>query len=387
MTSTIYLTAEHDAFRSRVRTFLDREIVPFADEWEAKRCLPREAWKAFAREGFLGLLHAKSVGGSQQGLFHSVVFLEELGATGYGGLRAAISVHAYMASHYLAAAGPIVERAYLVPAVGGERIAALAVTEAQAGSDLALLALTASADDQGFVLSGEKTMVTNGTTADFLVVAARTGRPPQTGRPGVTGLSLVVVDGNSQGLTRTPLEKIGWHSSGTACIRFDDVKVPSDHVVGRLNTGFYQLMRGFQLERLVAAVLAVGGADRCLRDTVRHLKARRAFEGTLANLQAVRHRIADAATRLAAARHLIYHAAWAYETRDLPVEECSMAKLMATELASDIAVLALQLHGSHGYLAEAAVARAYRDAPAATIAAGPSEVMRDIIAHTAIDEA
>jgi len=166
------------------------------------------------------------------------------------------------------------------------------------------------------------------------------------------------------------------------------VRVPLDQVVGRPGSGFYQLMRGFQLERVVAAVLALGGADRSLQLTREHLVRRGAFGARLADLQAVRHQVADLATNLAAARELVYHAVWRYQSDDLgSVRECSMAKLCATELATRMADTSLQLHGAHGYLDDTEVARAFRDARAGTIAAGPSEVMRDIIARLEIDEA
>jgi citronellyl-CoA dehydrogenase len=171
-------------------------------------------------------------------------------------------------------------------------------------------------------------------------------------------------------------------------VRFEAVRVPLDQVIGRVDSGFYQLMRGFQLERVVAAVLALGGADRSLQLTREHLVHRAAFGARLADLQAVRHRVADLATDLAAARELVYHAAWRYQSDDLgSVRECSMAKLCATELATRMADTSLQLHGAPGYLDGTEVARVFRDARAGTIAAGPSEVMRDIIARLEIDEA
>jgi acyl-CoA dehydrogenase len=316
-----------------------------------------------------------------------VVFLEELGRTGYAGLRAAVAVHAHMATHYLATSGSAeLQQAYLVPAIGGDKIAALAITEADAGSDLGRLATVAEVDGENLVVRGEKAMVTNGTTADFYVVAVRTGAQASTTRRGVTGLSLVVVDAGAPGVVATPEEMLGWHCSDTATVRFDDVVVASGDVVGRRDSGFYYLMRGFQLERLVAAALSMGGAERCLDDTIAHVRRREAFDGTLSSLQAVRHRLADLAARLAAVRQLVYHAAWRHGVDGLAVEECSMAKLLATELACEIADASVQLHGASGFLAGSAAGRAHRDARAAAIAAGPSEVMRDIIAHVVLDE-
>jgi acyl-CoA dehydrogenase len=389
---SIYFTEQHQRFRMEVRDFLAGAIVPFAPSWEAQRRVPREAWKSFGEQGLLGLLHSREVGGSARDLFSSVVFLEELGRTGYGGLRAAVSVHAYMATYYLARSGDTALRQrYLAPAVAGDKIAALAVTEPGAGSDLAGLTSTVRAQPDHFVLDGTKSMVSNGSSADFYVLLARSrarsGVPSGGGR-GAAGLSLFVVDADSPGITIDRTEPVGWRTADPATVHFEAVRVPLDQVVGRLDSGFYQLMRGFQLERVVAAVLALGGADRSLQLTREHLVRRAAFGARLADLQAVRHRVADLATNLAAARELVYHAIWRYQSDDLgSVRECSMAKLCATELATRMADTSLQLHGAHGYLDGTEVARAFRDARAATIAAGPSEVMRDIIARLEIDEA
>lgn len=389
---SIYFTQQHQRFRMEVRDFLAEAVMPFVASWEAQRRLPQEAWKSFGKHGLLGLLHSHEVGGSDRDLFSSVVFLEELGRTGNGGLRAAVSVHAYMATYYLAHSGSAeLRRSYLVPSVAGDKIAALAVTEPGAGSDLAGLASTVREQPDHFVLDGTKSMVSNGSSADFYVVLARrsaaSGVSSGSGR-GAAGLSLFVVDADSPGIAIERIEPVGWRAADPATVRFESVRVPLDHVVGRQGSGFYQLMRGFQLERVVAAALALGGADRNLQLTREHLVRRRAFGARLADLQAVRHRVADLATDLAAARELVYHAVWRYQSDDLgSVRECSMAKLCATELATRIADTSLQLHGAHGYLDDTEVARAFRDARAATIAAGPSEVMRDIIARLEIDEA
>lgn len=387
---SIYLTEQHERFRVQVRDFLARDILPFAADWEAQRRLPRHAWNSFGGQGLLGLNHSREVGGSERDLFSSVVFLEELGRTGFGGLRAAISVHAYMATYYLARSGSaMLRQRYLAPAVAGNKIAALAITEPAAGSDLAGLASSVHEQPDHFVINGVKTMVSNGSSADFYVVLARAARPsgaPSARNP--AGFSLFVVDADSPGLTIHRTEPMGWRTADPATVSFEDVRVPLGQAIGRPNSGFYQLMRGFQLERVVAAVLALGGADRSLRVTRDHLVRRSAFGARLADLQAVRHRIADLATDLAAARQLVYHAVWRYQSDDMgSVRECSMAKLCATELASSIAGVSLQLHGALGYLDATEVARTFRDTRAATVAAGPSEVMRDIIARLEIDEA
>ncbi|MCB5907507.1 acyl-CoA dehydrogenase family protein [Streptomyces pinistramenti] len=382
---SVYFTDAHESFRAEVRAFLTEEVVPFAESWERERGLPRSLWKTLGEQGLLGLLHPRAAGGLERDLFTSVVFLEELGRTGYGGLRAAVSVHAYMATHYLAVAGGAsLRETYLAPAVRGERIAALALTEPGAGSDLSRLAATAEPDGDHFVVRGTKTMVSNGTAADFHVVAVRTAPDTSAGRHGATGLSLLVIDAGLPGVTARPLETLGWRAAGTATVVYDGVRVPADRLIGRRNSGFYYLMRGLQLERLVASVLALGGMERMLEDARRAMSERELFGGTLGGLQAPLHRLADLATELAAARQLVHHAAWCHQQGELPVTECSMAKLHTTELACRIADASLHLQGARGYLDGSDAARAYRDARAATIAAGPSEVMRDIIGRALI---
>ncbi|MGK4006556.1 acyl-CoA dehydrogenase family protein [Sorangium sp. So ce1036] len=383
---SVYFSPEHDAFRGRVREYLSREVLPFAEEWERDRCIPRHAWQAMGQGGLLGLHYPRTYGGAELDLFHSIVFLEELGRTGYAGLRAAVSVHEYMATHYIATSGSeALKRAYLTKAIAGEKVAALAITERDAGSDLNRIATTATLDGDCFVVNGEKTFVTNGTTAGFLTLAARTAPASAAAKHGAVGLSLLVVDADSPGISRARQEKIGWHCSDTAELRFEGVRVPAANLIGRPGSGFISLMRGFQLERLVAATLAVGGMVRCMEETCRHLLGRRAFQGTLAGLHTVRHRLADLSTDIEAARQLVYHAAWLYQRGELPIAECSMAKLRATEVASRVAAECMHLHGSAGYLDGSAISRIYRDAPAATLAGGASEVMRDIIAQLAIE--
>ncbi|MET7502997.1 acyl-CoA dehydrogenase family protein [Streptomyces microflavus] len=380
-----HFTPEHETFRAEVRAFLAAEVTPHATRWDEEGSVPTHVWKSLGQRGWLGLAHPEEAGGGARDLFTSVVFLEELGRTGFGGLRAAVSVHAYMATHYLARfGGPELMRTHLAPAVRGDRISALAITEPGAGSDLSGLSVTAERVGDLLVVDGVKSMVSNGMTADFLVVAVRTG-PAGRGPRGATGLSLLVVDTDLPGVTRVQQRTLGWRSAGTAAITFRAVRVPADRVVGRLDHGFYYLMRGLQLERLVAAVLAVGGAERALDDLCAFLRRRSAAGTVLAERQALVHQIADLSTDLAATRQLIYHTAWLYENGELPAVECSMAKLRATELACRVADTSLQFQGSHGYLEESSAARGHRDARAATIAAGPSEVLRDLIGRARLN--
>jgi acyl-CoA dehydrogenase len=383
-----YWSPEQEAFRHGVRRFISDEVLPFADQWERDQRLPDSLWRAFGGAGLLGLLYPTVYGGANRGLFHSVIFLEELGRSGYAGLRAAISVHAYMATHYLAKTGTeMQQRDYLAPAIAGERIAALAITEEQAGSDLAALQTVALQNARGYTISGQKTFVTNGTSAHFALVAAHSASTLQLSSPTVTDLSLFIVDLDKPGVTRRSLRKLGWHCCDTAEVSFDRVEVSAAHLIGRVKSGFMQLMQGFQLERLVAAALALGGMDRCVEITLRRLCDRPICGHPVVEYQALRHRMADLITEIEATRQLVYYAAWLYENGDrLPIAQCLMAKLKATELATQVATECLHMHGSQGYREDAEIARLYRDAPAGTLAAGTSEVLRDAIAQLALED-
>lgn len=375
---SIYFSPEAAAFRTRTRQFLHERIAPHLDEWEARRRIPRHVWKMFAERGLLGLHYPRAYGGGELPFFHSVAYLEELGRLGSGGFRGALSVHSYMATTYLHLAGDDRQKlAYLKPAVAGDMIAALAITEPQAGSDVSGIQCAARATADGrYTLRGGKAFVTNGLTADFIVTAARTGGD------GSAGISLFVVDAGAPGVTRTPVEKLGWHCSDTANVEFDDVVVEAEQLLGRRNSGFLWIMKAFQLERIAAALLAIGETDHALELARAYVKQRRVFGTTLAGHQVVRHRLAELMSRAEAARHLAYHAAWLHSQGRLAIAQCAMAKLRATELAVEAAGQCLQLFGGHGYLAEAPISRVFRDTRLATIAGGASEIMREIIAET-----
>ena len=258
-----YFTAEHEGFRRSVRTFLQKEIAPYAPDWERRREMPRSAWLAFAAEGLLGLNHPRSVGGAERDFFHSVVFLEELGRSGFGGVRFAVALHSYMATSYLAASGsPDLQRRYLAPAVAAGKIAALAITEPQAGSDLTRLAATAREDGDHLIVDGEKRFIVNGCFADFFVTAVRTQGPA--GPSGHSNLSLCVIDRDRDGVHVVPNDCISWRASGMADLSFRGVRVPAANLIGRRNSGFTQIMKNMQLERLAAGITAVGDAAHCL---------------------------------------------------------------------------------------------------------------------------
>jgi acyl-CoA dehydrogenase len=380
-----FLTEEHEAFRRSLRTFLHKEIAPFAADWERRRVVPRSAWRALAGEGLLGLNHPRSAGGAGKDIFHSVVFLEELGRLGFGGVRFAVALHCYMGTSYLATNGsPALQERYLQAAVAGERIAALAITEPQAGSDLSLLEARAREDGDELVVDGEKRFIVNGCFADFFVTAVRTSGEP--GASGQRGLSLVVVDRDSAGVHVEASDCVAWRASGIADVSFRGVRVPRANVVGRPGGGFMQIMKNMQLERLAAGISAVGDAAGCLEATWAFLKRREAFGGPMSAKQAVRHRMADLLTEVEAARQLAHFAAYSYARDPLSVTACSMVKLKATEVARVVAEECQHLHGAEGFREGGDLVRVVADARAATVAAGASEVMRDIVVQSGYEE-
>lgn len=377
-----FFNEEHEAFRSAVRQFMEREVAPNAEMWEREERIPRSIWHQMADNDLLGINYPVEFGGTAADFFFSVVFLEELARGTMGGFTAAVGVHEYMALAYIHKFGSrLLKENYLGPGIRGEKIGALAITEPNTGSDVSAIRTRAVREGDHFIINGGKTFITNGVYGDFIVLAARTDPGA-----GPAGISLFAVDSHSKGVDTRKLKKIGWNSSDTAEISFDGVKAPASHLIGQENMGFYYIMECFQLERLVAAITAVAGADYCLEITLKYIREREAFNRPLAKFQAIRHTLSDLATEVEAARQLTYNTCWMYKEGVPAIKECSMAKLYATELAKKVADACLQYFGGYGYMEDYPIARAFRDARAGTIVGGTSEIMREIIAKVLIDQ-
>lgn len=378
---SLYFTEEHDLFRQSVRQFIANEVVPNTEAWETARRIPVSAFQRMGELGFLGLPFAEAYGGSNADFWFSVVFLEELARCGMGGFTTAVSVHEYMAINHIAKAGSeYLKQTYLAPAIAGQKVAALAITEPDTGSDVSAIRTTGRRVDDEYIVNGAKTFISNGTYGDFVTLAVKTN-PDR----GTNGISLLVVDLDSPGVTRTKLNKMGWHSSDTAEIRFDEVRVPTENLIGVENSGFYYLMESLQLERLVAAIMAVSGAELALEWTLTYLQEREAFGKPIGKFQAIRHKIADIATEVEMAKQFVYHTCWLFAQGDSVVKECSMAKLYTSEMQKRVIDTCLQFFGGYGYIEDYPICRAYRDARVGTIAGGTSEIMREIIAKIVID--
>jgi len=379
--TSIYFGEEHESFRRAVRQFLEAEVAPQARDWEEARRVPREVFRRMGDLGFLGILFPAELGGTGASIFHALAFLEELPRSLMGGFVAAVSVQQFIATGAIHLHGtPEQKRRWLAPSIAGTMVGAIAISEPDTGSDVAAIRTTARREGGSWVLDGAKTWITNGVEGDFVVVACRTDRDA-----GAGGLSLIVVEADTPGFTRSKLKKMGWHSSDTGELVFENARVPLGNLVGGENEGFYLIMETFVLERLVTAATAVGSIRLALEETRRYVLSREAFGRPIGRFQAIRHRLADLYAEAEAAAQLVYHAAWLHERGENPVAEACMAKLLATELSKRTADECLQFFGAFGTVEEYPIERLFRDARFGTIVAGTSEIMREVIAKVAID--
>ncbi len=373
-------TDEHEMLRRTVRAFVEKEVAPQVDAWEEAGRIPREFWRRLGELGLLGLEFPVEYGGGGGDFLSSVVLGEEMARCRSGGVAFSVLVHTDMSSPWLTRYGtPAQKGAYLPAIVRGETVCALGITEPGTGSDMAGIATRAVRDGDRYLLTGSKIFITNGVYGDLYFVAARTG--PGTADRRHAGISMFLVERGTPGFTMSRrLDKMGMRASDTAELSFQECPVPCSNLLGEEGRGFQQLAAGLQRERIMAAVLALSGAAQAPDDTTAYLRERQAFGGPLGDKQVLRHRVADMATEIEAARHLVYHAAALYTAERECVTEVSMAKLFATEVANRVAYQAVQLHGGYGYMREFAVERFFRDVRLWTIASGTSEIMREIIA-------
>ncbi len=382
--SDYYFTEQHQTFRQSLRSFLQKEVIPHIDQWEADGELPRSIWKQFGDMGCFGLNYPEAYGGLGLDFFYVTVMLEELCRCNSGGFAASIMAHPLLAlAHINASGSEALKQKYLTRGIAGDLFGCLAVTEPGGGSDVAAIQTKAIQTSQNYIVNGSKTFITNGVLSDFLVVAVRTD-PNSTG---AAGLSLLVIDRDSPGLTATKLKKLGWHASDTGEISLDHVEVPTTNLLGEVGMGFYYIMQRFALERLVMAVSAIGSCEYALEYALDYMGQRPAFGRPLTRFQELRHRIAQLTTEVERARYFNYHLCALYQQGTKITEQAAMAKLMATELADTVTYQCIQFLGGYGYMEEYQAARMWRDARIGTIGGGSSEIMKEIIAKTTIDRA
>ncbi|WP_128979548.1 acyl-CoA dehydrogenase family protein [Streptomyces roseicoloratus] len=374
-------TADHEAFRETVRTFLAKEVLPHYAQWEKDGIVSREVWRAAGRQGLLGLAVDEEYGGGGNPDFrYSAVLAEEFTRAGAPGL--AIGLHNDIIGPYLTSlATDEQKRRWLPGFCSGEIVTAVAMTEPGAGSDLQAIRTTAEDRGDHWILNGSKTFISNGILADLVIVVART-----TPEGGAHGLSLLVVERGMDGFERgRNLDKIGQKSQDTAELFFHDVRVPKENLLGELNGAFLHLMTNLAQERLAIAVAAIAGAEHLLELTTTYVKEREAFGRPLARLQHVRFEIAEMATECAVTRTFLDRCIEEHADPDGPgldAVHASMAKWWSTELQKRVADRCLQLHGGYGYMSEFPVARAFTDGRIQTIYGGTTEIMKEIIGRS-----
>lgn len=374
--ATTFFTPEHDALRASIRRFAEEELAPHADEWEEQGDFPDWVFKRAGELGFLGLTYSEEYGGQGADYFATIVFGEEIGRCNSGGVGMGLTVQTDMATPPINKFGTEKQkREYLAPAIAGEKIACLGITEPNAGSDVMNIQTMAALDGGEWVINGRKIFITNGYRAHFMTLVAQTRRDGES-----IGHSLFLVDTDTPGFTRTRrLDKVGMLTSDTAEILFEDCRVPEDALLGTEGEGFKHIMWELQGERLIGAVAGASGSQRMLEGTMRYALQREAFGRPIGKFQAIRHKLAELATLVTGLRELIYYTAYRWNSGEYVVREISMAKLLAGQIGFRVANECMQIFGGHGYSMDLPIQRGWRDSRLNRIGAGTDEVMREVI--------
>jgi len=370
-------TEEHEILRQSIREFVEKEITPRVDEWEEAETYDMDVFRKMGELGFLGLRAPEEYGGGGGDYWSVVTLFEEL-VKGSSGLLTAIGVHVEVAMPAIMhAANEAQKQKYLVPAIKGESLGALAVTEPEAGSDVAGMLTTAVEDGDSWILNGNKIFITNGARADWIVVAAKTDKDA-----GYGGITEFIVDTDTPGFeVSRKLDKVGLRASDTAELFFTDMRVPKENLLGEVGRGFFQIMAGFQPERLLLAVTAVAAAEAAMDMAVDYAKQRKQFGKAISHFQHNAFKIAEMATKIEAARELSYRCADMYNRGLDCLKEVSMAKWYTTEIANEVVYDCMQLMGGYGYMMEYPMQKAWRDMRIQTVVGGTTEVQKLIIAR------
>jgi acyl-CoA dehydrogenase len=370
--SSPFYTPDHESFRDVVRRFVDKEIAPYAHAWDEAGEFPRELYRRAAELGLLGLGFPEEFGGSPADRFMWIVVVQELARAGAGGISASLFSHSIGAPPIVRAARPEVKARVLPEILSGEKISALAITEPSGGSDVAQLRTTARREGNVYVLNGQKAFITSGMRADYITAAVRTGGA------GASGISLILVEGDRPGLSRTRLDKMGWWASDTAMLYFDDCRVPAENLIGPEGDAFKIIMQNFNDERLTMAAGATAFARVCLDEAIAYARERQTFGRALTQHQVIRHKLVDMAQRVAASQAMLELLAWRLDQNDNPVAEICMLKNQATQTMAFCASEAVQIFGGAGYIRGAKVERIYREVKVNAIGGGTEEIMKDL---------
>lgn len=377
MAKDLYFTKEHDQIRKAVKDFVKKEINPYVDEWEEKGIAPlKDLFKKMGDLGFLGIRYDPKWGGEGLDYWYELVFLEEIGHIECGAIPMAIAVQTNMATPAIDQFGSdYLKETYLTPAIAGDMVAAIAVTEPDAGSDVAALKTVAKKEGDYYILNGSKTYITNGTQADFLTLLARTSD-----EPGYHSFSLFVVPTDLPGFNISKkLDKMGMRSSDTAELFFDNMKIPAQNLIGEEGEGFIYQMQQFQHERFSALPMTYINLRNCIDMTLEHLRNRIVFGKPLIAKQVLRHRLAQWLTEIESLKQLSYHIVRMKSAGQDATKEISMAKLLAGQLSSKVTDGCLQMFGGLGFMNEMKISRHFRDSRLIAIGGGANEVMCEII--------
>lgn len=372
-----YFDESHNILRQSVRKFVEREILPYVEQWEDKEEFPRELYKKAAESGFLGLGYPEELGGTPADVFHMIAFTEEFLRSGSVGLTAGLGSHGISLPPIVAMGTDEQKRRFVPPVISGDKIAALGITEPDAGSDVANIRTRAVRDGDVYVVNGSKTFITSGCRADILTTAVRTGGE------GYRGVSLLVIETDTPGFqVAKKIRKMGWNASDTGELVFQDCRVPCANLLGGEGMGFYGIMENFQRERLSLAVMAHQVAQIAYEEALKYAQTRQAFGRPLTGFQVTRHKLVDMATKVTAAREFNYRVAARLQAGENVVTEVSMAKNFACEVCDQVVYHAVQIHGGYGYAREYLVERLYRDSRILSLGGGTTEIMKEIISKT-----
>jgi len=372
-----WMDQSHTLWRQSVRAFIDAEITPYIEEWEAAGRIPRELYPKAAKAGLIGMNYSEDYGGAgtETDAFHSIVTSEELARIGAGGVVAALMIHGIGLPPVMALGSEAMKREIAPRVLSGEKQISLGITEPSGGSDVAQLKTRALREGNGWRVNGSKTYITGGMTSKWLTTAVRTGEP------GMKGISLMLIDLEGDGVSRTELPKMGWWASDTATIHFDDVFVPAENLIGEENKGFYGIMANFNGERLGMAAQAAAYARACIEDAAAWAQERQTFGKRLADHQVIRHKFASMAQRVWATTSMLDTLAWRVVQGESPVAELAMLKVQATETMEYCAREAMQILGGAGFIRGHRVERIYREVRVMAIGGGSEEIMRDLAAR------
>lgn len=370
-----YYTPEHEAFRDSVARFVAKEIEPFAHAWDEAGEFPRSLYKKASAIGLLQLGFPEEFGGVSADRFHMIAAAQELARAGSGGVAAGLMSHTIGAPPIAKLGSPELKQKVLPAILSGDKISALAITEPHAGSDVANIKTTARRDGSHYIVRGEKTFITSGMRADYYTVAVRTGEP------GLGGISLLLIERDTPGFSRTPLQKMGWWASDTATLHFDECKVPVENLVGRENAGFMAIMLNFNDERLSLVASSVGFARVAYEEALAYAKQRETFGRPIVKHQVIRHKLVDMAQRIATTQAYLERIAWALDRGESPVAELCMLKNQATQTLAFCASEAVQIFGGAGFMRGAKVERIYREVKVNAIGGGTEEIMKDLAAR------